>query len=151
MTTSRPWSPLVLAAVPAVRRLDGGAQLVEAGDAEHLARLVHADRLPGRGQHGRVQRGAQRVGANSEGVPARRCLRLAERRPGGQRGQLRRVHPAARRPAVGLGDEDPRLACCARAFATVASAGSTGFAESSSPPAGTNDSRLMPRSKPNSW
>ena len=97
----------VLAAV-AVRGLDGGAELVERGHAEHPAVVVHGDRLPGRGQHGGVQRGAQRVGADGEGVADRLGPHLPEGGAAGQRGEGGRVDPAA--GALRLGDADPRPA-----------------------------------------
>jgi hypothetical protein len=113
MTTSLAWplSPVraVRNRVRAVRGLDGGAQLVEGGDAEHPAVAVHADRLAGRGQHGGVERGAQRVGADGERVPERLGRGLAERGVARQRGEPARVRPAPRGAGLRVGDEDPRL------------------------------------------
>ena len=98
-------------------------------------------------QHGRVERGAQRVGADRERVAEPSAAAPAERvSPASPASRSAPTQPRGV-PDSRADDEDPGLAGL-QGLATVASAGSTGPVASASPAVRKNDSRLMPRSNP---
>ena len=111
--------------------------------------FVHADRDAGGREHGRVERGPERVVADGERVPE--AVGRHVREPGIAVAVRPAARPTPSRAAVrsaSLPTTRIHGSPVLTAAATVAVAGSTGPADSDSPSVRKNDSRLMPRSNP---